>query len=558
MSTTTLTDSPATERRQFRIHPKMLYDVIQRQAGTLSKAILECIMNAVDAGASKCEIEVKQDAVTVVDNGKGFRSRKEIEDWFEVFGQPHEESENKVFGTFRMGRGQLFSFGRNIWRTGKFEMDVDILNEGLDYSLRDDLRSAKGCKINAALYKQLSIVDLNSTIREVSEWCKWCDINVTVNGKRVSKNPAKAKWDLETDDAYISLKPHGGLAVFNLGIHTMTMDSWRLGTGGEIVTKHQVKVNFARNDIQSDCEVWKRIKAEVDELAGKAVAKKKSLTDGEKRRLATKLADGLEDFGNLRDTKLITAVTGRAYSLDEFINTARSRPITLASKGSVKGDTIHRMGTAFVVADETLDRFGVYSLGELCKLLRDKGANLLERIVDFDELAATISDKHSIIPVSKLRVSERIWLDIMQASQKELKSTWFQSRNLQIGDSETRNGWTDGQTFIAVSRQFLDKQDFSIDGLAKVGRLLLHEYCHDGADISDHDHDQAFYEEFHDQAGNVGHFIERALKQMPFAFRREKKKINQKTINRLGRIELASTRLQELVTAINQEVFKDL
>jgi hypothetical protein len=36
----------------FKMHPKLLLDVIQRQAGTLSKAILEGVMNAVDAGAT--------------------------------------------------------------------------------------------------------------------------------------------------------------------------------------------------------------------------------------------------------------------------------------------------------------------------------------------------------------------------------------------------------------------------------------------------------------------------------------------------------------------------
>ena len=35
----------------FTMHPQLLYSVIQRQAGTLNKAILEGVMNGVDARA---------------------------------------------------------------------------------------------------------------------------------------------------------------------------------------------------------------------------------------------------------------------------------------------------------------------------------------------------------------------------------------------------------------------------------------------------------------------------------------------------------------------------
>lgn len=75
------------ETRQFQMHAKLLYDVIRRQAGTLSKAILEGIMNSVDAGATECRITLEPKRVTVNDDGKGFKNREEIEKFFEVFGQ---------------------------------------------------------------------------------------------------------------------------------------------------------------------------------------------------------------------------------------------------------------------------------------------------------------------------------------------------------------------------------------------------------------------------------------------------------------------------------------
>jgi len=67
------------ENRQFKMHPKLLLDVIQKQAGTLGKALLEGAMNAVDAGASRFDVRIQPDIVVMSDDGKGFTSRDDIE-----------------------------------------------------------------------------------------------------------------------------------------------------------------------------------------------------------------------------------------------------------------------------------------------------------------------------------------------------------------------------------------------------------------------------------------------------------------------------------------------
>lgn len=54
------------------MHPKLLLDVIRRQAGTLGKAILESAMNAVDAKATRCNIKLSATTLEVSDNGLGF------------------------------------------------------------------------------------------------------------------------------------------------------------------------------------------------------------------------------------------------------------------------------------------------------------------------------------------------------------------------------------------------------------------------------------------------------------------------------------------------------
>ena len=43
----------AAQACEFKMHEKLLVDVIKKQAGTLQKAILEGITNSIEAGATK-------------------------------------------------------------------------------------------------------------------------------------------------------------------------------------------------------------------------------------------------------------------------------------------------------------------------------------------------------------------------------------------------------------------------------------------------------------------------------------------------------------------------
>ncbi|MFK5108744.1 ATP-binding protein, partial [Klebsiella pneumoniae] len=62
----------------FVMHPELLRSVIQRQAGSLSKAVLEAVMNSIDAGATRIDVDFDANYVTIKDDGKGFADANEI------------------------------------------------------------------------------------------------------------------------------------------------------------------------------------------------------------------------------------------------------------------------------------------------------------------------------------------------------------------------------------------------------------------------------------------------------------------------------------------------
>ena len=121
--------------RKLKLHPHIIFDIIQRQAGSLQKALLEGVMNSIDAGATSCAVTLAKDAFTVSDDGRGFASQDEINQFFETFGTPHEGNDPDRFGTFRIGRGQMMAFGVVQYDSGPFTMCVDIRGRGVDYLL---------------------------------------------------------------------------------------------------------------------------------------------------------------------------------------------------------------------------------------------------------------------------------------------------------------------------------------------------------------------------------------------------------------------------------------
>jgi len=524
----------AKETRNFRMHPKLLMDVIKRQAGTLSKAILEGVMNAEDARAKKVSISLTEDSLVIEDDGEGFKSRDTIVKFFEVFGQPHDASEGKKFGTFRMGRGQLFAFGSNEWQTGTYRMHVDINEKGLDYDLETDAKKVPGCRIEIKLYEPIGLSGVADVRRDLELWCKWVyPCRVYFNGDMISNNPELGKWTDRTPEAFVNLKEKGSLVVYNLGVYVCEFPAHKFGTGGEVVSKQQLRVNFARNDIQSDCPVWRKVKPFIDQRASERVKDKKSLNDDERQRLADKLRRGeMEGDEASRQLRLFTAVTGRHFAADDLIDAHGYKAFSVAPKGDRTGELVMNRGLAFVFATQTLERFECTGVPELLEWVAKTFARDYETqwackkpYKPFEELRKGLSDDYTILDENELTPKELLWLRLLEAKADLLctegrgcYSSWrgASARKLMIGLTDAAHGWTDASTYVAINRKWLLKREPDVAGITDVGMLLIHEACHHTPDLEEHDHDQEFFEEYHDMTHLcLSKFVSSALAYVP-------------------------------------------
>lgn len=519
------------EQRKFRVDPNLIFDVISKQAGTCSKAALEAVMNSIDSGSTRCEVTFSSEGYTVSDDGRGFGDRQSVEDFFEVFGKPHQKGD-AVMGRFRIGRGQGFSFGVNHWRSGIFTMIVDLKNRGLDYTLLESPEDErKGCVVDVRFYSPLSPNDLDQALRDLKEMVAYCPIPVVINGEVMSKDRRKTRWDHEDEDCLISFNANSStLKVYNLGIFVRAYRAGQFGgAGGVVVSKRQLEVNFARNDVlTSACDVWKRIRKELDRLGRERSGKQRQRITADDREFA--LGSFLHGDTELRDfmsEKMFplfpTGYVSLRTLLDRCASTHRPErriPLVVLDHGDSErlAEAVHREGRAMVLRGQILDWCNADTAQQLvaglesairrkdpyCRYLGEQGILLSS----LDAVGEGIRGNVQTLPTKEWTPLETAVMNSLIDCLRPLVSAVIAVtdgdtdrivyRHPRIGLSDTALAWTDGSTYICYDRKFVQKCIQSLAGVQELLCTTVHEYLHDTEDAGSHVHDADFYARFHE------------------------------------------------------------
>ncbi len=535
-----------TIKSTLKAHDKLLFDVIKRQAGSLEKAITEGTMNSIEAGTPKIIIKMWQGNIPeqggrpqaflrIEDTGEGIKTEREIALHFETFGQPHEANENIKYKQFRMGRGQMFAFGRNIWRTSQFKMEVDINKMGLTYNLTKGLEQFDGCVIDIELYENpigdWQCRSIEALRESVAEQVRYVDVPVMFNDKQISIDPVTLNWDFEDDDAYYSFNDASVLKIYNLGIYVKNINKSDAGVGGVIVSKRQLKVNFARNDVQSDCPVFKRIREIVQENKLKIITKKyRALSTGERYSLLRDLRDGAVKFDVLAGKRIFRTAQGKWYSWNMIIKSAA--PWTFAPEGDMKADKAMQMGQALCFSQSMLDElcyddkkdcFFDWIMQEQLRYDDDKSnyeqnihewykKKILEELsrkrvsyLCYDKsdkvaqemlptLSSQFDESYQIFQPKECIASEKRILSVLNESCNDV----WRNRRICLGASTVASAWTDGRSYVVLDRNWLKRLSLNKDGdILQLFGMLAHEMAHDDNTAGTHIHGPEFYEKYY-------------------------------------------------------------
>ena len=535
------------QTRNFKMHPDLLFSVIHAQAGTPEKALLEAVMNAVDAGATKCEITLSEKGYRILDDGKGFPSQDEINQFFETFGTPHKEGD-APYGRFRMGRGQLFAFSTTRWRTGEFEMLVDIKKDGLNYKLKTGLENVVGCTIDGNWYKELTTQELFIIGKELEKLTKYMQIPVTLNGKKISVEVNDEKWDYKEDQFFVRVsKSATTLSVYNMGALVAHYPSSRFGVGGVVVTTVALKVNFARNDVLvSECPLWKKIAKKLKEIMGIETSKRTVLTEAEREALTNDLVTLETPLYDVYSKSILTDISGKKFSIKSLLSQKKIAISTGNYRLKKIEERIHDHKAAFVVSQESCAAFlcktGEQLLAKIQALAtvsnnhytaaRDKETRFSKEwyeqndkiiqiseyskptVVAIESLISSYKDNSDVLENKDLNKRQKLFLaSINKINQEIARFVYYvlhpndytgaksYARTLCLGKSDVANAWTDGKSYICIEERQITRHPMHLI------HLLVHEYCHTSVTNETHDHGSEFYEAYHNVLSRYSSYL---------------------------------------------------
>ncbi|ELY26483.1 hypothetical protein C500_15010 [Natrialba magadii ATCC 43099] len=262
--------------------------LIEDQMANLADAIREAVQNGIDSpGSTRVLVSISPERSLILDDGAGvdLASTEGRRDLSVLGAGSKQRSDDETIGEWGIGKGAIIAKGAvRIWSH----------DTALHFDYRDRRNSGPWAEINGRdgqledtdHHLEGMLVEIDHYEHEVpdSDSYRWrryvrdlrkcfayvqsrTDVSVVINGESVDNgDPLEAVANSphpslirETDDAILALEyaPHEGLDIYSNGLYVTTKREY--GLGGVVVSKGNLTLNFARNEIQSGCKRWQRI-----------------------------------------------------------------------------------------------------------------------------------------------------------------------------------------------------------------------------------------------------------------------------------------------------------
>jgi hypothetical protein len=334
-------------REQFEGSQGLLRKVMTKQTGVIEKAWLEALMNSVDANATEVKFNITKERTEITDDGDSM-SEDEVQKYFKTFGLDDDDIEDKEFGRFRMGRGQIFTFGVNVWRAknnymvvsiedGSVEVELPdcdteedesiisdsgneykVNTEGLSYAMLSADGESYGISIQVDHYENLEDVDNSiNEFKNLARYISWLhDVEVIVNGESLDDEPevyeeTKLAYFCEGYTNYKTDSP-----VYNKGAY---VDDFDLGPKSvTIITKHDLDVTLDRTDILDHDQKWQQIQDQYVEVVVSELEENPDMTTTQRSWMLRKASDNRSMMNRLADVPLMEDINGDVHSIEDI------------------------------------------------------------------------------------------------------------------------------------------------------------------------------------------------------------------------------------------------
>ena len=506
---TNSTREAEVRRLPFTASPNMVAHLIENQAGSIEKAVLELVMNACDSGAEHVEVRIAAlDRIVVEDDGRGFGSEDQIEKEFGVFGRDNAacDSHARTYGRFGLGRGQILGFAAASWHSGAFRFGADIRTEGYTFTIEEANTRRQGTRVEANLYEQLSHVQALAIARAIRSALRYVETEVRVDGTQVSTPAAEAQWSHRTPELLFRLQPNSmtGVDVYNQGVFVRTYTHYEMGVSGTLCSRrgHAFALNTARNDVlQHKCALWREARKLLGPLAAKRRASGR-LNDGDRiaiigeliaeaARDAESAASGrsepdtgimgprmrtLRAKGVLTDSRstqrLFRNVDGHTMSARMLAAHAGGRIGIAPERGDAIAATVHRSRHVAILGPETAEWLEARGASEAAERLNAMFRHCRFHVgepfsgIEYHELASAYEGTCTLIDASEWTPTERAALAALQELSAAVEYAMVTMgtvtrgegkavRRICLGRADAAEGWSDGATYIAFERSLV-------------------------------------------------------------------------------------------------------
>lgn len=484
-------------QRKFKATEGLLSDVMRKQSGVIEKAWLEALMNGVDANASEIHFEIDEKSTHYWDDGDSM-TQSEVEQYFEQFGLKDSDIEDKEFGKFRMGRGQIFNFGLNIWRAKENYMVVSLDDKkaevhlpdctekedesvlaregdlyrldtsGLSYAMLGAEHIDEGIDITVKHYNPINdLDDTLSEFRKLAKYVPWVHgVDVFINGDEIESKPdlieeTDSAWFAEGDSNYYD-RSH----VYNKGAFVDTFD---IGPKSlTVISKDDLDVTLDRTDILDTDDYWDEIKDEYEGVVVSYLSGQDDMSTRQRNWLLEKAAESQSVLQSVKDTPLLEDATGDILTIEQ-----------------AAGERIGFSSTDDAVAQDAMDRGSAVMLNEshedsFKKLAKsshtapsasniDPYSEIVDKSLAFEMKEVSYSD------LSKRRKKN---LDIIDAALHDL------GFNCEVcaGYSNHKNVWKDDNGTVFVHKDYLNSSKNKL--ATEVMQNVVIVASHDGETMS--------------------------------------------------------------------------
>lgn len=499
------------ETVEFDIDKKnLLNDVISKQTGDFNKALKELFQNSFDAKADHIDVEITTKGARFIDNGVGM-DLNDIRKYFTIFGATKKRGDSSKTGVFGMGRGQIFNFGRILWRTQAWAMIIDI-RKSLSYKLLDSNNFVDGTDIIISFYKPLRSWDISSLVYNVK-----CDVlppkGVTISIDRTYYLPDVREFkNFTNNDYFVFTSPQHTSKIYNgnLAVTYIKNTNYKYC----IMPYEKLELNFARNELIENAESTNKLMDFIYDIEEKMTIEKSRFDIDEAKNILRMLSNKRFKLRSVYDKNIIPLANGKLVSLRELIEKP-SMGVLFGGKNIWSDDCLRN--DYKVISKNIKSLFGrIISVYGLKIDLMDKNVKELSRKGYHKELELSELTRNKMYFYVALELNDYIFRQLIADQENDL-------REICLGFSDLSTAWTkpwDDKIWInkSVIQNFQSKEE----AIIKLWEILCHEYAHNTSNIEDDYHNHSFYEQYNTNIATTTKLLALSLKFITRKYIKEK------------------------------------